>query len=214
MRKAISAETRDAVLNSAWDLMAAQGRLDVGMAEISAAAGVSRQTVFHGFGNRPGLLVAMVRHRDAQFPQLARMVEIARGDGADLATLLAFMDTWLDYLPHVYPVAVQLEISALTDPDAKAAWNDRFFDKGLRRGFEVILGRMAAAAALPEGSDPARLADVCLALAAPSAWRLLVVECGWKPAAFVASRHQILRALLGGQAVRAAAPPGPRRRRR
>jgi AcrR family transcriptional regulator len=197
MKKAISAETRDLVLNSAWELMSTQGRLDVGMAEIAAAAGVSRQTVFYAFGNRPGLLVAMVRHRDAQFPHAARLMEISRGDAADLAGLLAFLDTWLDYLPKVYPVAVQLETSALTDPDAAAAWNDRFFNQGVRRGFENILGRMAAAGTLPQGSDPARLADLCLALVAPSAWRLLVVECGWSPAAFVESRRRILSALLG-----------------
>jgi AcrR family transcriptional regulator len=195
-KSTISEETQHAVLDAAWKLMATRGRLDVGMAEIAAAAGVSRQTLFYAFGNRPGLLVAMVRHRDAQGDSLARLAAIARGTGADAATLHAFVDAWLTYLPEVYPVAIQLEAEALTDAAAAAAWHDRFFVKGLRRGFELILGRMAAASALPRGSDPARLADLLLGLVTPSAWRLLVVECGWSAAEFAASRRALVRAAL------------------
>jgi hypothetical protein len=87
----------------------------------------------------------------------------------------------------------------VTDGDAAVAWHDRFFVKGLRRGFELILGRMAAAAALPRGKDPARLADLFLALVAPSVWRLLVVECGWSAAEFSKSRHMLVRAALNAR---------------
>lgn len=196
MKKKITEETRTAILDAAWALMAQPGRLDAGMAEIAAAAGVSRQTVFYAFGNRAGLLVAMVRHKDTTGSHLARLIALANGTGADLSTLLAFVDVWVDYLPEVYPVAIQLEAGSLTDRDAAMAWNDRFFDRGLRRGFELILGRMAAASALEPGKDPVRLADLCLGLVAPSAWRVLVVECGWSPAAFAASRHALVRAAL------------------
>jgi len=196
MKKNITGETRVAVLDAAWALMTKRGGLNVGMAQIAAAAGVSRQTLFYAFGNRAGLLVAMVRHKDTRGPHLARLIALANGTGADLSTLLAFVDAWLDYLPEVYPVAVQLEADSLADRDAAAAWSDRFFDRGLRRGFELILGRMAAASALEPGKDPARLADLCLGLVVPSTWRILVVECGWSPAAFAASRHALVRAVL------------------
>jgi AcrR family transcriptional regulator len=184
--------------------MASDGRLDVGMAEVAAAAGVSRQTLFHAVGSRPGLLVAMVRHRDSQAPQMPRLVELARGDGADLATLLEFTDTWLDYLPAIYPVAIQLEMASISDRDVAMAWTDRFISKGLLRGFAQILGRMASRSALPPGSDPAQLADLCLALVAPSAWRLLVVDRGWSPAVFRASRHALMSMVM-------TRPPGTQR---
>ena len=202
MTKPISEETRLAVLEAAWQLMAGGGRLAATMTEIAEAAGVSRQTLFYAFGNRAGLLVAMVRHRDAQGTHVPRLAELARGDGADAGTLLEFVDVWLDYLPHVYPVAIQMEMDSVTDGDAEVAWNDRFVVKGVRRGLELILGRMAAAGKLPKGVNPTRLADACLSLVAPSAWRLLVVDFGWKPAAFIASRHALIAALLAQRPAR------------
>lgn len=167
-----------------------------GMSEIAAAAGVSRQTLFYAFGSRPGLLVAMVRHRDAQTDHVHRLAEIARDGAADAYTLRAFTDTWIDYLPVVYPVAYQLETDAVVDPDIAIAWNDRFFNMGLHRGFERILGRMAAAGQLARGADTAWLADVCLSLVAPSAWHLLVTQCRWTSDRFRASRHQFMQTAI------------------
>lgn len=200
MRKAhppIRDATKAAVLDAAWTLMATEGRLDAGMAEIAAAAGVTRQTLFYAFGNRAGLLLAMVRHKDTQGDFVERMSQLAGGGGADTATLLAFVDAWLEYLPVVYPVAIQLEAASLTDADAAVAWNDRIFAHGVRLGLDRILGRMAAAGALGPGADATRLADLGVALLAPSAWRMLVVDRGWTAAEFAASRHQLLRAALG-----------------
>lgn len=176
--------------------MSEPGGMAAGMAEIAAAAGVSRQTVFYAFGSRPGLLVAMVRHRDAQTNHVRRLSEIAQGSGADAATLRAFTDTWIEYLPIVYPVAYQLETGAGVDPDIALAWNDRFFNMGLHRGFERILGRMAAAGGLARGADTAWLADVCLSLVAPSAWHLLVMQCRWTADRFRASRHQFMQSAI------------------
>lgn len=196
MVKSISADTRHAVLEAAWRRMSEPGGIGVGMAEMAAAAGVSRQTLFYAFGSRPGLLVAMVRHRDLQTDHVHRLAEIARGDVADASALHAFTDVWLDYLPIVYPVAYQLETGAALDPDIALAWNDRFFNLGLHRGLERILGRMAAADALPKGADTAWLADLFFSLVAPSAWHLLVTQCRWTPERFRMSRHQLMRAAL------------------
>lgn len=202
MKKPITEETRVAILEAAWDLMATQQRLGAGMAELAATAGVSRQTLFYAFGNRAGLLVAMVRHRDEQSDHVSRLASIARGDGHDVNTLLAFIDVWVEYLPLVYPVAIQLELASLTDTDAAAAWDDRF-GKGLKRGLDLVIGRMAAARKLPRGVDPSRVADACFSLLLPSAWRVLVMQSGWTPKAFCASRHAMVRAALAAPGQRA-----------
>lgn len=195
----ITEETRIHILETAWSLMAEQRRLDVGMADIAAAAGVSRQTLFLAFGNRAGVLVAMARHQDTRSDHVVRMRQIA-GTGADLAALHAFVDAWLDYLPVVYPVAIQLETGSLSDADANAAWQDRIFSQGVRMGLDRILGHMATGGALRAGEDPSRLADQCLALVVPSAWRYLVVERAWTQEAFAASRHLLIDALVVGKA--------------
>lgn len=193
----ISDETRAKILEAAWDLMAEQRRLDVGMAEIAAAAGVTRQTLFLAFGNRAGVLVAMARHQDTRGNDVLAMRQIA-ATGADIAALHAFVDAWLDYLPSVYPVAIQLETSSLSDADANAAWQDRIFSQGVRVGLDRILGQIAAGGGLDAEQDPARLADLCLSLLVPSAWRYLVVERGWTAEAFANSRHTLIDALLAG----------------
>jgi hypothetical protein len=89
----------------------------------------------------------------------------------------------------------------LSDPDANAAWQDRIFSQGVRIGLDRILGQMVAQGALPAGTDPARLADLCLTLLVPSAWRYLVVERGWTAEAFARSRHALVDAVLAGGAV-------------
>lgn len=191
----ISDETRAGILEAAWNLMAEQRRPDAGMAEIAAAAGVSRQTLFYAFGNRAGVLVAMARHQDSQGDQVLRMQQIA-ASGRDVLALHAFVDAWLDYLPVVYPVAIQLESGSLFDPDANAAWQDRIFSQGVRMGLGRILGQIALRGGLHADQDPSRLADLCLTLLVPSAWRYLVVERGWTALAFGHSRHALIDALL------------------
>lgn len=192
----VSDETRQQLLETAWDLMATQGRLDLGMAELATAAGVSRQTLFHAFGNRAGLLVAMARQRDATSEPVTRLRALAGGQGADRHTLLDYVGAWCDYLPDIYPVAIQLEAASLHDPAAAAAWQDRIFGQGLRLGLDLIVNRMAQAKALGIEQDPARLADLLVSLLAPSTWRHLVVDRGWRPAAFATSRRTLAAALL------------------
>jgi AcrR family transcriptional regulator len=193
----ISDETRALVLEAAWNLMAEQRRLDAGMAEIAAAAGVSRQTLFLAFGNRAGVLVAMARHQDARGEHAQRMRQVA-ATGADRPALHAFIDVWLDYLPVVYPVAIQFETGSLSDADANAAWQDRIFSQGVRMGLDRILGRIVvdSGSGPQTEQDPSRLADLCLTLLVPSAWRYLVVERGWTAEAFSRSRHMLVDALL------------------
>jgi len=191
----ITDETRASILEAAWTLVAEQNRLDAGMAEIAAAAGVSRQTLFLAFGNRAGMLTAMVRHQDTRGDHVPRMRQIA-ATGADIAALHAFVDAWLDYLPLVYPVAIQLETGSLSDADANVAWQDRIFSQGVRSGLDRILGQMAAGGTLRADQNPSQLADLCLTLLVPSAWRYLVVERGWTAEAFATSRHVMIDALL------------------
>lgn len=196
MKNKITEERRIAILEKAWEIMAQPGGLHVGMTELARAAEVSRQTLFYGFGNRAGLLVAMARHQDTRHPAVTTLGELARGNGNDLATLQAYADAWLSYLPTIYPVAFQLEMASLTDPDARTAFQDRIQVGGLRTGLDLILARMSAAGNIHCKHSPEVLADLSLSLLLPSAWRLLVVERGWTPEAFAESRRTLLRSII------------------
>lgn len=194
--KTISDETRSAILKAAWDLIAACGRTDVGQAEIAAAAGVSRQTLFYAFGNRAGLLQAMVSWRDDTSAALARLIEIAANRDPSPETLLAVIDAWLDYLPDVYPVASLLDAAALTDPEAKAAIESRMVGR-LLGGLTARLQGMEKAGTLSQGRDPVQTAEAIWELLHFGAWRLLVVDRAWSPAAFRTNRRELIRTLIG-----------------
>src|SRR5262245_64994880 len=94
----ISEATRTAILNANWSLIAEKKRLNVSQAEIAAAAGVSRQTLFIAFGSRAGLLTAMARNKDRQSDHVSRLIEVFRADTVDPAAFRRYIETWLDYL--------------------------------------------------------------------------------------------------------------------
>lgn len=189
----ITDQTRAAILDAAWAL-ARSGRVDFGWADLAAAAGVSRQTLWLAFGSRAALLLEMVRHHDRTRPELAELIGLAR-IGADGPALRDFARVWLGYLPEVQPVAVQLEAGAGAGDEARAAWENRMVN-GLLTGLRAIAGRAAAAGHLG-GQDPEELAVTIWGLIAPSAWALHVDRLGWAPARFVANRLRLIDGLLG-----------------
>ena len=193
--KTISPETRTAILAAAWELIATRGRTDVGQAEIAAAAQVSRQTVFYAFGNRAGLLQAMVAWRDDSSPALARLMEIGTNRNPAPEALFAVIDAWFDYLPDVFPVASLLDAAALTDPEAKSAIESRMVGRFLT-GLTARLKGMASAGTLPPSRDPVRTAEAIWELVHFPAWRLLVIDRGWSPETFRANRLELVRALI------------------
>lgn len=197
--KTISDETRSAILDATWSLIAKKKRLDVGQAEIAEAAGVSRQTIYLAFGSRAGLLTAMARNKDLQTDHVAKLGEISRSATPGVDDLVTYVEIWIEYLPHIYPVAILLDAAALTDPEAAAAWDDRM-KAALLAGLSSIVRRLAKRDLLAVGAKPSRSADRIAeeiwSLVHPSAWRQLVVECGWSAQEFRKSRLAIIRATL------------------
>lgn len=201
MKKTIPEATRSAILDAAWNVMERAGRQDIAMAEIAVAAGVSRQTLFYAFGNRSGLLLAMVRHKDSRTDHVSRLTAF-RDLPCTAENFLKFVAIWLDYLPIIYPVAILLDAAAVTEPEAAFAIGDRM--KGaLLAGLRRQLGQIADLGGLHPGQDPKQLAEVIWTLIHPQAWRLLVVECRWTAEAFRQNRLDLIAgrfpALAGSQ---------------
>jgi len=193
--KKISDETKAAILEAAWRLIAERGRVDVSQSDIAAAAGVSRQTVFYAFGNRSGLLTAMARRKDSTSPLMARLLEVSTERRDDPNLLLEVISAWIDYIPDIYPVASLLDAAALTDPEANTAISDRMVGQMLN-GFTARMRRMAKRGQLADGVDPDRAAQAIWAAIHLRAWRSLVIECGWSADEFKASRVDYARGYL------------------
>ena len=200
--KSISDETKQAILEAAWDLITEGRSADIAMTAVAARAGVSRQTVFYAFGGRPGLLLAMVRHKDTRTDHVARLEDIAKRDDPGREALVDYSSVWLDYLPLIYPVGILLDAASLNDQEAATAWNDRMI-AALLGGYRRLARKIADRHGLPAGHE--QVADAIWALVHPTMYRRLVEECGWAPEVF-RSRQLELISVLAGCADQASAP--------
>jgi AcrR family transcriptional regulator len=177
----VSNETRERILDAAWALVRERGPGAVTVADIAAAAGVSRQLVYFHFANRAGLLVAMTRHQDTRSGFRTRA--FATRDLPPAEAFTALVTAWHEYLPEILPVALDLEAAAITGEDGAEAWRDRMGE--LHEALRLAVERLAAAELLAPGWDVDEAADWAWARCQPPAWRHLVGERAWKPEEYV-----------------------------
>lgn len=77
LREQNRAEQRERILSAAWDLFAEQGFDEVTVADVAAAAGVARATVFNHFESKQGLVEALTVQNLGFYTQ---MLEAALAD--------------------------------------------------------------------------------------------------------------------------------------
>jgi AcrR family transcriptional regulator len=186
----LSAATRARILETAWQRVRDHGPSAVGVKDIAAAAGVSRQLVYFHYGNRAGLLVAMARHRDEASGFRRRVAETRAL--APVAALEALVRAWCDYVPDLLPVARALEAAHVTGDEGGAAWRDRIGD--LHEALRQAVERVADADRLAAGWTVGQATDWIWAGVQPSRYAHLVQERGWTPEAFT---ERTVSALLG-----------------
>ncbi|MPZ58209.1 MAG: TetR family transcriptional regulator [Rhizobiales bacterium] len=171
-------DTRERILAATWTLVEESQDLKVRIADIAAAAGVSRQAVYLHFGNRANLLLAAVQYRDMTSPTagIARAAETDPIPGA----LATFVETWFAHIPRIQPVARLLSAASQTDPEARVAWDDRM--ALLRRLSFALAKRLADGGVLKPEWTPGQAADWIWHRTHLDGWRHLVGECGWDAA--------------------------------
>jgi AcrR family transcriptional regulator len=168
-------ETRARILDSAIREVSERHTAEVTMAQIAAAAGVSRQLVYFHFANRAGLLSAMARHRD----EAGDIFEAARASRRmePVAGFEHLLRAWCAYMPEIDPLTRALEAALLTGDDGAVAWRERFAD--LREALRIALARIDRLGRLADGWSVESGADWAWSRVQPSTWRHLVGERGW-----------------------------------
>ena len=171
------------------------GRIgDLTMAAVGRAAGVSRQTVYVQFGTRAGLLVQMVRERDATNPrgeQLAAALE--EPDPVEgLAAVTRVLGAWWE---DIHPIAQALFAAEISDDAARAAWEDRMAH--LQELAGQLVGRLDAAGALAPGWDVAGATDWLAHELNPIGW-VLLREAGWSQQDYAERIPAVVQAALVG----------------
>ena len=188
-------DTRTRILEAAWALVAEQGSR-MKLADVATRASVSRQALYLHFGDRAGLLVALVNHMDESLDLGESVAQVqAAPDGA--ALLEAAMRLNTTFWAQVLPVAHVLEASQYDDPALGAAWRDRMRFRQVT--FRGMVETLAERRELAEDWTIDDAAATLYAVAHFDTWRELVNELGWSDDRYVASMTRLLRrALLRG----------------
>jgi AcrR family transcriptional regulator len=96
--RADAARNRERVLAAARRLFAERGVANVTMEQIARAAGVGKGTVFHRFGDRAGLALALLDDRERELQEAVLHGGPPLGPGAPARErLVAFLDAMLDF---------------------------------------------------------------------------------------------------------------------
>jgi AcrR family transcriptional regulator len=186
-------ETRNRILDAALDLMTEQGvRLTLG--DVAARASVSRQAVYLHFGDRVGLLVALVQHMDETLDLGESLVGVhAAPDGTSLLEAVMRLNT--TFWAQVLPVAQVLEAAQHDDDALGTAWRDRM--RFRQSTFRAMIEALAERHELAEEWTVDDAAATLYAVAHFDTWRELVIELGWSHDRYVESMTRLLgRALL------------------
>jgi AcrR family transcriptional regulator len=172
-----AAATKQAVVDAATELFAANGWQATGMREVAAAAGVAIETVYSHFSSKRGLLLAVadaaVVGDDAPVPLAERAEFLAIGQGRRPARIRAAARLLTGVQVRTAAIAVLLRQAAPADAEIAellhATRERQRVDVG--RAVEMIIGRAPA---------PAER-DGVWAIASPEVYLLLVDGSGWTP---------------------------------
>lgn len=188
-------DTRERILRAAWGLVAERGEQTT-IADVAARASVSRQAVYLHFGDRSGLLVALVHHMDDTLDLGESLAQVhAAANGRALIEAAMWLNT--TFWAHVLPVAQVLEAAQHRDSALGAAWRDRM---GYRQAtFHVMVQALDSRAELAQDWTVDEAAATLYAVAHFDTWRELVVELGWSDQQYVGAMSRLLcRSLLHG----------------
>ena len=186
--------TRDRILQAAWDLLPPLGA-QLRVADVADRAGVSRQAVYLHFGDRSGLLVALVAWADDMLG-LGALAKRVWAASTGVAALDRMIEVHAAYAPRIDAVARVLEAHH-QDPALAAAWRDRMDSR--RDAHRQIIERIKAEGRLASGWTVDSATDLFYAATMPSPWRELTDARGWSSEQYASRMKRLLRrALVAG----------------
>lgn len=187
-----SPETRRRILEAAWELIEERGA-EVRVADVADRAEVSRQAVYLHFGDRTGLLVALMEHMDATIgveDLLAPVFEAATGVDA-LERLVAAL---AGAAPKIDAVALVLETGQHQDVALATAFRNRMARRRATHG--MVVQRLADEGRLARGWTIETATDLSHAVTMPALWRELTHELDWTQQQYLQHVTRLLRDTL------------------
>jgi len=175
--------TRERILSAAWQIARERGSVDFTLAEVAAAAGVSRQGLYLHFDNRAGLLLQMARRIDHSSGFVSRIATSRRLPATQ--GLRRVLRLWYGHLQEILPVARALEAAAITGEEGSQAYHDRM--EAWRDTLRISVIALANEGGLRRGWSVDDATDWIWMRTQPANYEYLVRQRGW-PARAVADR--------------------------
>jgi AcrR family transcriptional regulator len=185
-------DTRSRILAATRSLLAEHGSA-LRLADVARSAGVSRQALYLHFGDRTGLLLALVEHMDQELALGASLAHVHEAaSGAELLERAMRLNT--EFWRAVQPIASVLAAAQDLDEALGAAWRDRM---ALRRSsFEAMIEDLAERGELASGWEVADAAALLYGVTHFDTWRELTRRIGWSDDAYVGHMSKMLRLTL------------------
>ena len=187
------AETRLAILVAARRLLEARGYFGVGLEDIAAAAGVSRQAIYLHFGSKANLLLELARQID-ESQGLPALIGQFRSAPTSLEAMDRFIHVLATYGPKVLRIALVLDGARHSDKDALAAWRDRMMSR--LGGMRWIIEWVARDGLLAPGWTVDDAAEWWWALSSPQVQELLTEVRSWSAEQYEVAMRRSVRAAL------------------
>lgn len=184
-----SADTRQIILEATRELVAEHGAA-LRIADVAARAGVSRQAVYLHFGDREGLLVALVQHMDRVL-NLGPSLDHVHAATSGAEVIDRTMRLHAGFSAAIDGVARVLDGAQYVDADLGNAWRDRMrYRRGAHR---AIVERIAELGELDDSWSIDGATDTFHAVTLPAVWREVSRELGWSSDEYVSRFSLLLR---------------------
>src|SRR5437773_2156667 len=179
-RRERARQTRDLIVSAAEELFRSGGYRATTVAAVAAAAHVSVETIYKGFGGKPGLVRAIVERGlagEGSIPAEQRSDHI-RDTEPDPRQIITAWGTFLtEIAPRTVPILLLARDAAASDPEL-AATLDHISAARLERMTLNARG-LSRAGHLRPGITIAQAADILWTYSSTELYELLVLRRGW-----------------------------------
>jgi AcrR family transcriptional regulator len=160
--RADAARNRRAILRATEKLLTRYRPEEISLEQVAIVAGVGKGTVYHRFGTRAGLMLALMGERASTLQEAVAEGPPPLGPGAPAADrLAAFLDAVVEVVGRNVNLLAAVDHARTQRPQQESGHDSDGVYLTWRDHLATLLSE--AAPDLPAGLDPALLADLLLA---------------------------------------------------
>ncbi len=173
---------RRRILESARRRFLEDGYVATRLGAVAADAGVSVETIYKAFRNKPGLLKEVFDYSVAGDDEPVPMIERdhahrMRAEPDPRRKLTMFAEHMSESMPRAAPIFLMARAAASGEPEIKKLVSD--WRSSQLNGLGMLAGHLDEGGHLRQGLDPGRARDLLWTINSTEVYELLVLERGW-----------------------------------